>query len=182
MILGIDPGLANTGWALVDRARDVVAVGCLRTRKDKSATGDAQRRLVELTAALLPIIARAVAVVVEWPSGGGFGRSQDGGNVVAATQTNLVAGLVFGLAAAHNRPITAPAAVTWRAGLGHARGQDTQLHADLLARYRPALAGVRAGDFPHVLDAIGLALYRVELADRARATASRQLALPTRGT
>ena len=179
MILGLDPGLANCGWALVTRSRDVVEVGCVRTTRDKDATGDAQRRLVEITAALAPLITRAVAVVIEWPSAGGFGRSQHGGNVIAATQTNLVAGLAFGLAAAHNRPISAPAAITWRSVLGHKRGRDEQLHADLLVRYRAELERVRAGDLPHVLDAIGLGLYRVELADRARNRASRQLALPT---
>jgi Holliday junction resolvasome RuvABC endonuclease subunit len=183
VILGIDPGLANTGWALVSRGGDVEDCGCLHSKRDKEATGDEQRRLIELTQLLVPLVGRAQVVVVEWPPPifPQAGRPQ---LAIAGAQTKAVAALVFGLAAAHHRPITAPAAVTWRAGLGHARGKDEQLHAELRVKYSAALAlaRVRAGDEPHVLDAIGLALYRVALADRAREAkdrASRQLALPT---
>lgn len=181
MILGVDPGLANCGWALVTRERDVVECGCLHTKRAAGATGDEQRRLIELTAGLVPLVVRAQVVVVEWPPPifPQPGRPQ---LAVSAAQTKAVAALVFGLAAAHCRPITPPAAVTWRAALGHARGKDEQLHAELRLKYSAAIAKVRSGDEPHVLDAIGLALYRVELADRAaakRERAGRQLALHT---
>ncbi|MFZ0215549.1 MAG: crossover junction endodeoxyribonuclease RuvC, partial [Candidatus Dormiibacterota bacterium] len=32
LILGVDPGLANTGWALIDRHSQIVACGTIRTR------------------------------------------------------------------------------------------------------------------------------------------------------
>ncbi len=179
LIAGVDPGLAHTGWALVSRDRDVVACGCIRTAKRRDEVGDEQRRLTEVTAALLLVIPRATVVVIEWPSSGGFARGDDVGNVLSACQTGKVAALAFGLAAAHGRPTMLPAPVTWRSVLGSERGRDEELHANLLDRYRSAMPNVRPGDYPHVLDAIGLALYRLELADRAEERASRQLALTT---
>jgi len=33
MVLGIDPGLASTGWAVVDNKKSLVAYGCIETDK-----------------------------------------------------------------------------------------------------------------------------------------------------
>lgn len=154
MILGVDPGIANCGWALVEggQLRDY---GCIVTRRG-DATGDAQRRLEQLGRVLHGKLFGARLVVVEWP---GFGGARRPGamNAMAASQTAAAAALVMGLAWSAGRKVRAPAAVTWRLALGHARGQDEQLHLDLAARYD--LGNLTAAVRPHVLDAIGLALY-----------------------
>lgn len=153
MILGVDPGLANCGWALVDRG-DVTECGCFTTEKGHE-TGDAQRRLEELGRGLYKLMTMADIVVVEWPSAGGFGR-----NAGNAAKTNLAAGMIVGLAWGRGRRTLQPAPITWRSKLGHKRGNDDRLHAELAQRFTPEqLAAIRKGDLPHILDAIGLALY-----------------------
>lgn len=37
MLLGIDPGLANTGWAVIDTGSRIVAAGTIRTRPGSTA-------------------------------------------------------------------------------------------------------------------------------------------------
>lgn len=159
MILGVDPGLAHTGWALLERGV-LVAHGIVITTR-KRGVGDLQRRLAEIGAGLHPQIHRSRHVVCEFP-GGGFGR-----NAGAAAQVAAVAGVVIGQAWGSGRKVAAPAPVTWRAELGHARGADEALHAELLDRY-PAIAALLLGHRPHVLDAIGLALYGERIANPQR--------------
>ena len=179
-ILGVDPGLARCGWAELDLAGLVVRCGCIRTKADEGSVGDEQRRLVEVTAAIRDIVANASRVVIEWPSSGGFARGPDVGNALSSGQTGKVAALVYGLAAAFGRPCSMPSPVTWRTALGAVRGADDVIHAQLRQRHGAALAAVRAGDEPHVLDAIGLAEYRLVLAERAKNRGSRQLLLTER--
>lgn len=167
MILGVDPGLAHCGWALLAPGGALVDRGVIVTERHEGEVGDAQRRLAEVCRALYGKVHHAQLVVVEWPSAGGFGRSgppcpvckQARGNAQSSAQTNLAAGAIAGLAWGAGRKVDAPAPVTWRAKLGHKRGADQALHADLERRYARELAGLRKGDLPHVLDAIGLALY-----------------------
>lgn len=157
MILGVDPGLAHCGWALVTGG-DVTECGCIVTEKGE-ATGDAQRRLEEIGRGLHRLITMATVVVVEWP---GFGGARRPGamNAMAASQTAAAAAMVVGLAWGRGRKTLQPAPVTWRAKLGHKRGKDEALHAELALRFSTAqLAAIRKGDLPHILDAIGLALY-----------------------
>ncbi len=173
MILGVDPGIAHTGWALVEGGQ-IVDRGHIGTGRDRSATGDIQRRLAEIGAVLHPLVFRARLVVIEWPSAGGFRTSGGEQHAAHAAQTNLAAGMVAGLAWGAGRKVRAPSPVTWRSALGHKRGRDEQLHADLAARFIFQLTDLRRGDLPHVLDAIGLALYGEQVTTRR---ASRQLAL-----
>jgi crossover junction endodeoxyribonuclease RuvC len=35
MVLGIDPGLASTGWAVVDSGNRLVSCGCFKTKRDE---------------------------------------------------------------------------------------------------------------------------------------------------
>jgi len=160
VILGVDPGLANCGWALVATGGVLLDRGAIATTRGRS-TGDAQRRVELVGRVLYQLVGRADLVVVEWPTGG-FGS-----NALAATSTAAIAGLVAGLSWSAGTKIRAPAPVTWRTKLGAKRGKDAELHAELAARYAAQLAGLKKGEMPHVLDAIGLALYG-ELATSAR--------------
>lgn len=192
-ILGVDPGLRRCGWAELDLTGAVARCGCVRTAAVKGAVGDEQRRLDEVTRVLRDIVANASRVVVEWPSSGGFAPGSKGepcpacgqgkgGNAKSAGQTGKVAALVYGLAAAFGRPYTLPSPATWRSALGAVRGADDVIHATLRIRHAAALKRwkISAGDAPHVLDAIGLAEYRLVLASRAKNRESRQLSLTER--
>lgn len=152
MILGVDPGMAACGWALVTPDGRLCRHGCVRTVPHKG-TGSAQARLGEIAEALLPVMTRALLAAVEWP-GGGFGR--DAG---AAAKTSAAAGLVVGIAMGARLAVLTPAPVTWRRAFGAAAGQDDAIHAELAQRYRKELDGTKRGDLPHVLDAVGIALW-----------------------
>ena len=54
MILGIDPGLANTGWAVLESEEKVVDSGCLKTK----SSDDSSKRLVFIYGELERIIKR----------------------------------------------------------------------------------------------------------------------------
>lgn len=151
VILGVDPGLANCGWALLANGR-MIDRGIVVTARGKK-TADAQRRLTDLGRAIHPLVHRANLVIVEWPTG------HFGGNALAAAQTIAAAGVVVGIAWGAGRKVRAPAPVTWRSKLGHKRGRDEKLHRDLAARFADHLLGLTKGQLPHVLDALGLALY-----------------------
>ena len=157
MILGVDPGLANCGWALLERG-DLFAHGVIVTKRDKDAKGDTQRRLEDIGRGLHPYMRRAELVIVEWPGMGGA-RRPGAMNAMAASQTAAAAAMVVGFAWGVGIKVKAPAAVTWRSKLGHKRGADAQLHAELASRYAKNLSGYPQGELPHVLDAIGLALF-----------------------
>jgi len=172
LILGVDPGLANCGWALLDsrdaRVRDcgTVVTGC------EDETGDMQRRAEEVLVAIRPRVSLADLVVIEWPSPGGFGRPTEGeaicpvcrttkksGNAKSAAQTNAIAGGVLGLVIASKKDHLTPVPITWRRALGCHRGSDVDLHKRLAAVYRRTAARLTKGALPHVLDSIGLALF-----------------------
>jgi Holliday junction resolvasome RuvABC endonuclease subunit len=165
VILGVDPGLAHCGWALVNGG-ELVERGMIATaaevvghqerggkRRAVKAAGDNQRRVADVCRALHGKMRRADMVVVEWP-GGGFGR-----NAHSAATTAAVAGAIAGMAWGIGRKVNAPASLTWRSHFGHKRGKDEQLHGELTARYHEQLTGLSQDELPHVLDAIGLALY-----------------------
>jgi len=163
MVLGIDPGLRNLGWSLIGGTGALDSFEHVETGK-RPERGDAQRRLsLVLKAAVLPM-RKAAVIVVEWPSAGGFGRPEAGaaprGNATSAAHTCMVAGALVGLAVGlgGGRRVLTPSPVTWRTRLGAKRGADAGIHAALLVRY-PLLADLRLKAQPHVLDAVGLALF-----------------------
>jgi hypothetical protein len=168
LILGIDPGLAHGGYALLDsRDARIRRAGYLGTAKG-TETGDTQRRLAEQLDQLVEVVALADLVVVEWPSAGGFGVRgstcpaclQAPGNARATALTSASAGAVVGLARGRARgPVLTPAPPTWRAPLGFRPGQDDQLYAWLERIYPQTSARFPRGKRAHVFDAVGLALY-----------------------
>lgn len=160
-VLGIDPGLANLGWALVGAAGDLHSFEHVETTRTEQR-GDASIRLARILRALRAPLAHASVVVIEWP---GFGGARVAGkmNAVAASQTAAAAAAAMGLAIGQGgrRKILAPAPVTWRSKLGAKKGKDGALHAELLKLY-PILADVRKAAQPHLLDALGCALFGIK--------------------
>lgn len=161
-MLGIDPGLAHCGWAMLDaELARLRKVGVIETQK-ADQTGDMQRRMDELTRALCPLVGFSDLVVVEWPSAGGFGRPDSSGargNSKSAAQVNAVAGAVLGLCVALQKPCLYPSPVTWRSSLGASKGRDSGIHEQLKNSYPATTGPLRKAQLPHCLDAIGLALY-----------------------
>jgi len=162
LILGIDPGLAHCGWAQLDsRDSRCRAAGHVATSKG-DATGDTQRRLLEFVEALRGPVSNSDLVVIEWSSvsGAGFQRQGDGsahGNARAAMLNAASAAAAIGIAAAYGKQVLTPAPITWRSRLGF-RG-DTELHQRLERLYPKTADRFNRGRRPHVLDAIGLALF-----------------------
>lgn len=165
LILGIDPGLANTGWSLVDsHTARLMDAGYLATRK-AAGVGDAQARLTDVLDELAFVVSLSQLVVVEWPGMGGA-RVAGKMNAMAASQTVAAAAGALGLARGMGKRVLSPAPMTWRCALGAIRGQDEGLHATFTRMYPATVARFNKGQRPHVLDAIGLALFgRLTLQD-----------------
>jgi hypothetical protein len=166
IVLGLDPGVAHGAWALVGPHGELVEFEHYETEPVHEVGGE-YIRLARILRKLRAPLAHAGAVAIERPTGGFGGNGkrcpackQPRGNAKAAAQLASAAASALGLAVGlgGRRKILAPAPVTWRSKLGAKRGRDAELHAALLARY-PILADLRKGAQPHVLDAVGLALY-----------------------
>lgn len=170
MILGVDPGLANVGWALLSHNRGLHSYGHIETER-QDRTGDAAKRLAKVMFGLSTPLravpaAEPLTVIIEWPGGaGGFQRDGASPNARATIQTSTTAGAIYGAAywllRGHTERILTPAPVTWRAAVARAVGiqrTEAAVHAYLISIF-PQLAGLTKKSAPHVLDAVGLALY-----------------------
>ena len=174
MIAGVDPGLGHTGFAVLDRAGELLEAGVLVTeavvlaRGDKGrklAPADEQRRVAQLGAGLRPVLQRCALVALEWPPSA-FGEASAGRPASpAAATTGKVAAMVAGMAWGMGRSVWAVASVTWRSKLGYRSGREAELHGAMFHRYGAQLGHVPRRLLPHVLDAIGVARARLEIAD-----------------
>lgn len=171
MIFGLDPGLANVGWAILNRIGSLIACGHIETKKS-GRTGDAAARLAlvmyDLSEPLRAVEPHALdlTVVIEWPGGaGGFQRAGANPNARATIQTSTTAGAVYGAAywllRGRTDRILTPSPVTWRAALARAWGtgrDEASVHAGIVGRHH-SLPNLKKKSVPHVMDAIGLAEY-----------------------
>lgn len=165
-ILGIDPGLANGAYALIDGATSrLLAYRYIGTGKGDD-TGDTQRRIDEQLDLVRSVMATADLAVIEFPTGGFGGKGQacpacrqPRGNARAATLTASSASALLGLAKGLSVATLAPAPVTWRNAIGFRPGQDEALYAHLSALYPKTAAQLSKGKAPHIWDGLGIALY-----------------------
>lgn len=155
--LGIDPGLASTGWGVLDAAGQVVACGTIRT-----PPGPDGPRLVRIAAELERVLARhAVTEAALEEIFMGANRT----SVIGVAQARGVIALTLercGVPCFAYKPAQVKAAVTGYGAAGKAQ----------IARML-ALQGVRDKLDDHAADAIGLALChsrarRLRLAAQAR--------------
>lgn len=160
--VGIDPGLAHTGLAvLVDGALTHVAVH-VTTKTDR--VSDTQARLAEV----LDWVSRQLAnvsgqgpdvVVVEWPMIGGRNPgAARATNAASAAQTFACAGGLIGLLRGLVPLLLAPVPSSWRAAIGGGKCTTEYLHAHLDDQFG-VTARVGKTRAPHAIDAVGLALY-----------------------
>jgi len=168
-VLGLDPGFATCGYALVDLTRkdgapfvDVRSLGTLRTAKaDKKrkvlAADDNLRRAQELIRALYPLASNAQAIVAESMS---FPR-----NSAAAAKMAMCWGIVATLAEMNDLPIVQATPKEIKiavAGVGTATKEDVaaavcakcgrQFSEELLAQ------GLPKGMHEHAYDAVASVL------------------------
>lgn len=158
MILGIDPGLANVGYAVMSPSAELLTYGHIETKLSK-APGDTNRRLLDILRQLANRTAGAhgiQTIVIEWPGGAG------GVNAQSVLQTIGCAAFLAGFFTGRERVVLTPAPQTWRTALGGKKGQEAAVHAALMKSY-PALALLKKKALPHVLDAVGLARYGLML-------------------
>lgn len=177
MILGVDPGLANVGWALMSNSGVLHSYGHIETIKSDQP-GDAAKRLAEvmygLSVPLRSIGASSLMsdlVGIEWPTGG-FGGSgppcpachKPKGNAGSAVQTGTTAGAVYGAAymllRGRTERIVRPTSLGWRAALAKAwrcERDEPTVHAAIVARH-PQLSALKKKQ-RHILDGVGVAEY-----------------------
>lgn len=159
--VGIDPGIAHTGFALFVDAR-LEALHVLVTKRRERA-GDTQARLAEVLNAVAewldPFDDVPDVIVVEWPVvGGRRGDAGRGSSSSAAAMTFAAAGALIGMLRDRAGMLLAPVPSSWRAAIGAHRGQLDIVLAQL-DRQHAITARVGKMRAPHALDAIGLARY-----------------------
>jgi len=161
--LGIDPGLAHVGLALVsggdqgDRPYVVLRVGYLKTTKgDGPVTGDDLRRYREIRDGVEPWMQPADVLGIEVYTA--RGRQSAG----SATKTGAVYGMILGVAWDRIRSVHAMHPQQTRARLGLRQGADKAAVQGkvclLVTGATEALAATPRGQREHVGDAIALAL------------------------
>ena len=163
--VGVDPGIAWCGVALVGPDGDLVDVGVWTSTKGHR-TGDEQQRLLELLRWLRVRVygwsatVLFSAVAVEYPLAGGRNAGEQRATKAASLkQVAVAAGGALGLLGElTSAPLYAPVPVTWRAAVSGTRTTGKVIQAELDADYRVSqrVGRTRA---PHALDALGLALY-----------------------
>lgn len=177
MILGVDPGLANVGWAVLSSGGSLHSWGHIETHKE-DRTGDAAARLAEVMYGLStplrllqPTAIVADYVGIEWPTGGFGGPGppcptchKPRGNAGSAVQTGTTAGSVYGAAywllRGHTERILRPTSTGWRAALARAWGcerDEEAVHAAIVSRH-PQLATIKKKQ-RHAIDGVGVAEY-----------------------
>ena len=165
MIVGIDPGLATCGFAVLDGEGRLYAAQCWTSKKSKEV-GDTRRRLdglLEWIDSRLVEVTVVTAFVVEFPAANkGLGRSFKDPRAYLAT------GTVYGHVRSKGAPVLCPVPITWRSAAGRilgvegSKGNEEFIHAKLDERYG-VIASHGKTKAPHVLDAIGCATYGLSL-------------------
>ena len=157
-ILGIDPGIANTGWAVVDEDYEVVRSGVIRTYSRWST----HRRIQVIHDAILQVVEslEPVGVVCEGFTFRGGGRKEVGQFIRSAVSTGAATGAA--ISACGDLDVDIVAAHAWRARIGVVAGRRKETREVRKERARMAVEAIVGGLPPcpdHVVDAIGLALY-----------------------
>jgi crossover junction endodeoxyribonuclease RuvC len=143
LLLGVDPGLASTGWALLDKESQVAACGTIRT-----APGPAAPRLLQIVTELREVLgSRSVAeAALEELFMGRNATSALG--VAQARGAVLTALAAAGIAIFEYKPAQVKAALTGYGMAGKAQ----------MARMLALQVGLDARIDDHATDAIAIAL------------------------
>ena len=180
--LGVDPGLAHTGLAIVtetDRGVfHIVHLGCVKTTKgqdrDVRIVDDDGRRLVEIHKAVTRVIAdHAPGMVGIETYAPRTGLQGNGAHKVVA-----VYGLVAGLALSANRPVFGATPQDIRRTLLGKSGGTKQAVAGAVHVLCPGMAAALAkrpkAEHEHIIDAVAHAIHALESTRAARRIAFRR--------
>lgn len=162
MILAIDPGLANCGWAVLRRGTArVIDLGILESKPDKAIakSTDRGRRTATLVLKLRGIVQQhqCTAIAAE--------AMLFHGMINAVTSLLLPWGAIVGLAVCEGIDLIEVEPKEWQhAVLGSNAAVDYQRLSNMLAIYAGDQVGVRMrtiaeSKHTHVLDAVGVGLY-----------------------
>lgn len=158
-VLGLDPGFASTGWALLQLhpgGETLIDAGVVRTKpsaKKRSvlASEDNVRRGREITCVLAPLVKQVAVVCAESMS---YPRSSS-----AAAKMAMCWGIAIALTEAHDCPIVQASPQQVKKALcGNMSASKEDIQAVIHGRY-PALAlklraaGVPEGEWEHPFDA-----------------------------
>lgn len=126
LILGVDPGLANLGWCVLDTAPRrplVVALGVVRTKP-----GDVQQRVV----AIIEVLTKHAwtAMVIEEQAGSYAGHSERGDTSASAILARVGEGACRGLAAVRGAALLEISPQRLRSRLGLPSNATKQQIAD----------------------------------------------------
>lgn len=158
MILGVDPGLASCGWAVVDpRTKRVVELGVITTEHDSTIakSTDRARRMAVVARGLHELVQTYAVRTVAAEAMLLFG------NVAAATAQSLCWGTLIAVAERHGCEILEVVARDWQRAVLPGEGRiKYEGVKDKLAKF----VGARVLRFPkdlqtHALDAVGVAVY-----------------------
>lgn len=161
MILGVDPGYANCGWAVVDRSARVVELGVIDTDLDRgiAKSTDRARRTRHVSAELVTIVRRhnCRAIAAEQALGHG---------AAAAVAANLLPwGALIGIAVALDLELYEVPAKTWQHAVTDRPGKiEYEDLAKALAQYaavqcREVLAAITNKQRTHALDGMGVGVF-----------------------
>lgn len=149
VVLGIDPGLAALGWALVEIAPAPVIVGAATVRT--SAADPIERRIADIVRALPWETADLIAI--EDQRGAYAGHQQRGTTSAAARLVLLVQGVAMGLC--HYAPIVL---VTPQQAQRAVTAQGRRADKGSVAAYVATMPGCPARISQHAADAVAVAV------------------------
>jgi Holliday junction resolvasome RuvABC endonuclease subunit len=164
---GIDPGLASCGFAALDQDAQLLDLRVITTKPSKEV-GSTQARLAEVLSSVSEAACRfhgEYVATIEWPMVGGRNpREGRATSQSSSAQVFAAAGGLIGLMRGGFARIHTPSPATWRARLHGTRTNARQVLERIERQYEVSkrVGKTRA---PHAVDAIGLALYGLHLAN-----------------
>lgn len=155
VILGIDPGIASCGWAVVDRSRPIDC-GTLVTERDSSLdrSVDLARRTQSIGLDVASLVDKygCHCVVAE--------SALLHGNVRAAAGQLACWGALTAITAVRGLRLLSVRAVDWqRAVMGEGKIKYDVVAKSVTSFAGPLIDRVPKGQRTHAIDAIGIALY-----------------------
>ena len=154
IILGIDPGLANLGWAVISPGPTAIAFGAFRTNP-KQRLG---QRFIGLSNDLMSIIKQRRPDIVAIEHAMGMQFTQSAQEFFQAVGVVLLTCEHAGLMVAHHK------VGTWKKGVtGNGAAKKPEIQAAMQKAF-----GLKSLPTPdHAADALGIALHHLMLMERA---------------
>ena len=162
VVLGVDPGISNTGWAVVDGSGAVIRSGVVRTYA-RWEMADRITHIFDTISTVVDTVQPGLAVVEGFSFRGG-GKSAMAQFVKSAVVTGAATGAIISACSGVETEIVAPH--VWRRRIGaQGGGRDRKARKEFgrQAVERKVNGALSPKTPDHVIDAIGLALFGLEV-------------------